>query len=109
MKNGKSDGYERIRAEMLKSLLPSGIREMTKIIRSIWNDEKIPDSWRHAIIIFLHDKLSVTKSENDRLISLLRIIYKVLGRIVPDRLTKHRKETTTDEQPESHPARSTTD
>ncbi|KAK6764199.1 hypothetical protein RB195_024497 [Necator americanus] len=36
MKNGKSGGDDGIRAEMLKYLPPSGIREMTKIIRSIW-------------------------------------------------------------------------
>ncbi|KAK6727865.1 hypothetical protein RB195_005502 [Necator americanus] len=35
MKNGKSDGDDGISAEMLKYLPPSGIREMTKIIRSI--------------------------------------------------------------------------
>ncbi|KAK6752326.1 hypothetical protein RB195_003630 [Necator americanus] len=35
MKNGKSGGDDRISAEMLKYLLPSVIREMTKIIYSI--------------------------------------------------------------------------
>ncbi|KAK6730374.1 hypothetical protein RB195_007064 [Necator americanus] len=35
MKNGKSGGDGGISAEMLKYLPPSGIREMTKIIRSI--------------------------------------------------------------------------
>ncbi|KAK6744493.1 hypothetical protein RB195_011296 [Necator americanus] len=61
MKNGKSGGDDGISAEMLKYLPPSGIREMTEIIRSIWIDERIPDSWRHAIIIPLHKKLSVTE------------------------------------------------
>ncbi|KAK6755036.1 hypothetical protein RB195_013793 [Necator americanus] len=60
MKNGKSGGDDGISAEMPKYLPPSGIREMTRIIRSIWIDERIPDSWRHAIIIPLHKKLSVT-------------------------------------------------
>ncbi|KAK6743157.1 hypothetical protein RB195_010427 [Necator americanus] len=74
MKNGKSGGDDGISAEMLKYLPPSGIREMTKIIRSIWIDEKIPDSWRHAIIIPLHKKLSVTDPRNYRGISLLRVV-----------------------------------
>ncbi|KAK6763399.1 hypothetical protein RB195_023919 [Necator americanus] len=60
MKNGKYDGDDGSSAEMLKYLPPSGIREMTKIIRSIWIDERIPDSWRHDIIIPLQKKLSVT-------------------------------------------------
>ncbi|KAK6740912.1 hypothetical protein RB195_009017 [Necator americanus] len=44
MKNGKSGGEDGISAEMLKYLPASGIREMTKSIRSIWINERIPDS-----------------------------------------------------------------
>ncbi|KAK6735871.1 hypothetical protein RB195_018869 [Necator americanus] len=94
MKNGKSGGDDGTIAEMLKHLPPSGIRGMTKIIRSIWIDERIPESWRHAIIIPLHKKLSVVDSRNYRGISLLRVMYKVLERIILDRLIKRREETT---------------
>ncbi|KAK6757534.1 hypothetical protein RB195_015383 [Necator americanus] len=76
MKNGKSGGDDGISAEMLKYRPPSGIREMTKIIRSIWLIERIPDSWKHAFIIPLHKKLSVTDPRNYRGIFLLRVIYK---------------------------------
>ncbi|KAK6744465.1 hypothetical protein RB195_011274 [Necator americanus] len=82
---------------------------MTKIIRSIWINERIPDSWRHAIIIPLHKKLSVTDPRNYRGISLLRVMYKVLERIILDRLIKHREETTRDEQAGFRPGRSTID
>ncbi|KAK6763340.1 hypothetical protein RB195_023878 [Necator americanus] len=109
MKNGKSGGDDGISAEMLKYLPPSGIREMTKIICSIWIDERIPDSWRHAIIIPLHKKLSVTDPRNYRGISLLRVMYKLLERIILDRLIKHREETTRDEQAGFRPSRSTID
>ncbi|KAK6728397.1 hypothetical protein RB195_005816 [Necator americanus] len=78
MKNGKSGGDDWISAEMLKYL------EMTKIIRSVWINERIPDSWRHAIIIPLHKKLSVTDPRDYRGISLLRVINKVLERIILD-------------------------
>ncbi|KAK6734569.1 hypothetical protein RB195_018015 [Necator americanus] len=109
MKKGKSGGDGGISAEMLKYRPPSGIREMTKIIRSIWIDGRIPDSWRHAIIIPLHKKLSVTDPKNYRGISLLRVMYKVLERIILDRLIKHREETTRDEQAGFRPGRSTID
>ncbi|KAK6748125.1 hypothetical protein RB195_001008 [Necator americanus] len=109
MKNGKSGGDDGISAEMLKYLPPSGIREMTKIIRSIWINERIPDSWRHAIIIPLHKELSVTDPRNYRGISLLRVMYKVLERIILDRLIKHREETMRDEQAGFRPGRSTID
>ncbi|KAK6735558.1 hypothetical protein RB195_018647 [Necator americanus] len=108
-RNGKSDGDDRIGAEMLKYLPPSGISEMTKIIRSIWIDERIPDSWGHAIIIPLHKKLSVTDPRNYRGISLLCVMYKVLERIILDRLIKYREETTRDEQASFRPGRSTID
>ncbi|KAK6764642.1 hypothetical protein RB195_024820 [Necator americanus] len=71
---------------------------MTNIIRSIWADERILDSWRHAIIIPLHKKLSVTDPRNYRGISLLRIMHEVLEWIILDRLIKHCEETTRDEQ-----------
>ncbi|KAK6743866.1 hypothetical protein RB195_010892 [Necator americanus] len=109
MKNGKSGEDDGISAEMLKYLPPSGIREMTKIIRSIWIDERIPDSWRHTIIIPLHKKLSVTDPRNYRGISLLRVMYKVLERIILDRLIKHREEKTRDEQAGFRPGWSTID
>ncbi|KAK6736084.1 hypothetical protein RB195_019017 [Necator americanus] len=98
MINGKSGGDDGISTEMLKYLPPSGIREMTKIIRSIWIDERIPDSYRHAIIVPLHKKVSVTDPRNYRGISLLHVMYMVLGRIILGRLIKHREETTRDEQ-----------
>ncbi|KAK6736130.1 hypothetical protein RB195_019043 [Necator americanus] len=60
MKNGKSGGGDGISAEMIKYVPPSGIREMTKIIRSIWIDKRISDSLRHAIIIPLHSYPSRT-------------------------------------------------
>ncbi|KAK6744443.1 hypothetical protein RB195_011261 [Necator americanus] len=43
MKDGKSGGDNGISAEMLKYRSPSGICEMTKIIRSIWINERTPD------------------------------------------------------------------
>ncbi|KAK6762355.1 hypothetical protein RB195_023172 [Necator americanus] len=109
MKSGKSGGDDGISAEMLKYLLPPGIREMTMIIHSIWIDERIPDSRRHAIIIPLHKKLSVTDPRNYRRISLLRVMNKVLKRIILDRLIKHREETTRDEQAGFRLGRSTID
>ncbi|KAK6743110.1 hypothetical protein RB195_010404 [Necator americanus] len=77
-KNGKSGGDDGISAEVLKYLPPSGIREMTNpfnINEKI--NERIPEAWRHAIIIPLHKKLSVTDPRDYLGISLLRVMYKV--------------------------------
>ncbi|KAK6750171.1 hypothetical protein RB195_002268 [Necator americanus] len=63
MKNRKSGGDDGISAEMLKYLPPSAIREMTKIIRSIWIDEGYL-TCGDALPIPLHKKLSVTDPRN---------------------------------------------
>ncbi|KAK6763638.1 hypothetical protein RB195_024090 [Necator americanus] len=68
MKKGKFYGDDGIRAGVLKYLPPSGIHEMTKIVRSVWIDERTPDSWIHAIFL-LHMKLSVTDPRDCRRIS----------------------------------------
>ncbi|KAK6757048.1 hypothetical protein RB195_015090 [Necator americanus] len=77
MKNGKSGGEDKINAEMLKYLSPPGLREMAKII-----------------LQYGYTKGYLTRGG----ISLLRVTYKVLERIILDRLIKHREETTRDEQ-----------
>ncbi|KAK6766950.1 hypothetical protein RB195_026299 [Necator americanus] len=103
MRNRKYGGDDESDAEMLKYPSPSGIREITKIIPSIWLDERTPESWRHAIIIPLHKKLSVTDPRNYRGVSLLRVMYKVLERIIPNRLINYREGTTRDEQADFRP------
>ncbi|KAK6749619.1 hypothetical protein RB195_001930 [Necator americanus] len=50
MKNGKSGGDDGISAEMLKYLLPPGIRELAKIIRSIWIDERVVTGERQGAV-----------------------------------------------------------
>ncbi|KAK6763114.1 hypothetical protein RB195_023719 [Necator americanus] len=75
---------------------------MTKIIRSIWIDERIPDSWRQLSYFSSNKKLSITGTRNHRGMSLVCVMYKVL-----ERLIKHREETTRDGQAGFHPARST--
>ncbi|KAK6761462.1 hypothetical protein RB195_022507 [Necator americanus] len=62
MKSGKSGEDGGVSAGMLKSLLPSGIGEMTKIISSIWIDDRTPNLWNHTIITPLNKKLSVWNS-----------------------------------------------
>ncbi|KAK6747974.1 hypothetical protein RB195_000903 [Necator americanus] len=103
MKNEKSDVDDGIGAEMLKYLLLSGIHEMTKINRSIWNGGRIPDSWRHAWSF--RKKLSVAYSRDYGGISLLQVMYKVLERIILERLAKHRGGTTRNEQAGFRPGR----
>ncbi|KAK6735985.1 hypothetical protein RB195_018946 [Necator americanus] len=79
---------------------------MKKIIRSISMDERIPDSWRHAIIIPLHKKLSVIEGiiEESLCCVLCTRCWSALS--WTDSLNE---ETTRDEQAGFRPGRSTID
>ncbi|KAK6751860.1 hypothetical protein RB195_003342 [Necator americanus] len=90
--NGKFGGNDGIKNA---NIFSSSIPEMTRIVPSEWINERVPDLWRHAITIPLHKKLSATEPSR---MSLLRVMYKFLERIVLHRLTKRREETIRDEQ-----------
>ena len=109
MKNHRAPGDDAITADMLKHLPESGIRELTRTIQTIWKDRRIPDTWREAVIIPLHKKSSVTQPSNYRGISLLRVTYKILERLILERLIQHREARCRDEQAGFRPGRSTID
>lgn len=109
MKNNKASGDDEITSEMLKALPPSGIRELVRVIHDIWESKEVPDSWRNAIIVPLHKKSSTTVPSNYRGISLLRVTYKLLERLVLERLSTSREQRARDEQAGFRPGRSTID
>ncbi|KAK6751560.1 hypothetical protein RB195_003145 [Necator americanus] len=85
MKSGKSGEDDGISGEVLKSLPPSAIRRCDEHQRRVlaYNGD--------TLIIPLRKKMSVTEPRNYRAISLLHVTYKVLERIILDRLIKHRE------------------
>ncbi|KAK6727065.1 hypothetical protein RB195_005017 [Necator americanus] len=84
-----------------------------KILRSMWINERIPDTWRHAIIIFFHKKLSGEELCElcDRSLELLKYFFAAyhtqgLG-LFWIGFFKYRGGTKRDEQVGSSPGRST--
>jgi exonuclease III len=109
MTNNKAPGDDDITPEMLKALPRCAITALTNIIGDIWETQRIPDDWRNAVVIPLHKKGPKQDPANFRGISLLRSSYKILERIIVDRIIKARETTARDEQAGFRPGRSTVD
>jgi hypothetical protein len=56
-----------------------------KLIKSIWNKEKLPDQWKESIIVPVHKEGDKTDSSNYQGISLLPTSFKILSNILLSR------------------------
>ncbi|MFH4979474.1 hypothetical protein AB6A40_006183 [Gnathostoma spinigerum] len=109
LKRGKAAGDDDVYPDLIKFLPPSALQKLQKLLQQCWETQKIPDEWRNAIVVSLHKKGSVTDPENYRGISLLPVVYKVLERIIADRLCTYTECTVREEEAGSGPGRSTVD
>lgn len=89
LKNNKSSGENGIPAEVLKYVGGSLKKRISTLIKRIWHEERMPQQWRNALICPIPKKGSKTNCENYRGISLLDVTYKVLARIIRNRLTPY--------------------
>lgn len=85
LKNNKASGEDGIVAEHIKSAGPNTVKEITQLIKHVWQTEKIPDDWKIALIHPLHKKGDRTDVNNYRGISLLPVMYKILSMCLLDR------------------------
>lgn len=85
LKNNKASGEDGIVAEHLKAAGPNTVKEITQIIRHIWQTERIPEDWKSALIHPLHKKGDRADVNNYRGISLLSVTYKILSQCLLDR------------------------
>lgn len=106
LKNNKAPGEDGITAELLKAAGPITIKEITNIIRDIWNTERIPDEWKNALIHPLHKKGDRTDVNNYRGISLLPVSFKILSQCLLDRAQKQLEPSIGEYQAGFRPGRS---
>ena len=86
-KMGKSPGPGKITNEMMKGSL----KELTPILTNIFNNillsGNIPIQWTKSHIILIHKKGDKENIENYRPISLMSNVYKILAKIILDRMS----------------------
>lgn len=84
---GSSEGEDLIHNSMLKNLDEAGIKTFLKLINIVWQNGKVPQAWRSAIVVpILKPDKSPTEMDSHRGISLISCEGKVLERLVNKRL-----------------------
>ena len=87
LKNNKCAGEDKITVEMMKI----GGRKIEQILRILFNkiveEGKIPKDWHNSEVILIFKKGDNTNIENYRPISILSHLYKLLTKIITNRIT----------------------
>lgn len=86
MKNNKAGGEDGILAEMWKNSDYDTVKHLHNTITEIWQTETLPPDWTVAVIHPLHKKGDKRDLNNYRGISLLPVTYKILSRLLLNRM-----------------------
>ena len=86
VKSGKAAGYDSITQEVLKADVSTTANILEGVLKKIWEDEAVPESWRLEIIIKLPKNGDLTQCGNWRGITLRSMVEKVLGTSIITRL-----------------------
>ena len=90
MVSGKAPGVDGLPAEVFKAGGLNLITKQTHLFQNIWNKRSVPQEFRDALIVHIFKRKGDRSVCNDhRGISLLSIPGKILGRVIPNRLSKH--------------------
>lgn len=61
---------------------------LIRILQQVWREGNIPKNWKYSVIVPLHKKGDLEKTENYRGISLQCTAYKVYAEILRKRMEK---------------------
>ena len=109
LKSHKSPGTDQIPADLINAGDRTIRSETCKLIFSIVNKEELPEEWKESVIVPIYKKGDETNCSNDRGISLLLTMYKILSNILLSKLTPYAEEITGNHRCGFGHNRSTTD
>ena len=92
LKNNKSAGSDEIYAELLKYGGDDLHAKVIALISKIWNDESMPEEWEEGVLVALHKKGDRTQCDNYRGICVLPTGYKILVKLIYQRLQEYTEE-----------------
>ena len=110
--SGRASGKDGTPAEIYKAAGPRAMEVFLDIIQSIWDQEKMPEDFRDALIVstsLCKNKGTKADCGNYRGISLLSIAGKIFGRIILNRLIAVSEANLPEAQCGFRPGRSTVD
>jgi len=92
LKKHNSPGSDQIAAELIKVGRRTIRFNIHKLTNSIWNEEELPEEWKESIILSIHKKGDKTTCSNNREISHVSTIHRILPNILLSRLTPYAEE-----------------
>jgi endonuclease/exonuclease/phosphatase family metal-dependent hydrolase len=105
LKSGRAPGSDGLPPDLFKINNPALIADLHDLYSMIWKDESIPADWQTAIVLPLHKKGDKKRCNNYRGISLLNIAYKLMEKIMLNRLLPNRDRNTRENQAGFRPGR----
>ncbi len=92
LKSGKAPGVDKITAEEIAAAGEEGVDIMFALCSKIWREERVPEEWKHSIIVPIHKKKDKMQCDNYRGISLLCHAEKLLVTIILHRIRPRTEE-----------------
>jgi len=92
LKINKAPREDDITVELIKNASQELKKRLHALICKIGRDGKMPDDWKVGLIVPLFKKGDKMNCENYRGITLLNVAYKILPRIILERLKEYSKE-----------------
>ena len=89
LKKNKAPGPDSLSNEFLLWLDENGEQHLLTTLQGVWDEGKVPDSWKHAAIVTIYKGKGLdTDPQNYRPIALLNTMYKVFASIIQNRLAQ---------------------
>lgn len=109
LKSNKAPGIDGIPAELIIQGGDHFLKQLYRLMLTIWRTEQLPEEWKVAIVCPIHKKGDRLQCKNYRGISLLCCAYKIFSNILLVKMARYSEEIIGEYQCGFRPNRSTTD